>query len=176
MQAVCMGRHIYLASGTDSWWTLMLSSPAHPGNHNWGTSRNYEWTYHGHRDFELGAGTYYWRNSLAPIGGGYSVDSSLGKPDSAVARLSGVQFVDGSPAKDRHWGGHLQRIARRGVAHQGCRALASRAEARGAEVPVRCAHRRWESDVTCTWPRKACATCLWEQRVRRGRTSLTPSR
>ncbi|MCB8044068.1 hypothetical protein ABTZ44_12115 [Microbacterium oxydans] len=106
MQMSCIGRHIQLSSSNYSW---RAEVPIHPDSrgYDWGDYRNHEWSYPGQRKLYLEAGNYYWRVCLKPINGGYLVESSLSKPGSAVARLDGVQWVDGLPMKLRRWGNYL---------------------------------------------------------------------
>lgn len=106
MQMSCIGRHIQLTASNYSW---RAEVPIHPDTrgYDWGDWRNHEASYPGQRKLYLAAGNYYWRVCLKPIDGGYLVESSLSKPGSAVARLDGVQWVDGLPMKLRRWGNYL---------------------------------------------------------------------
>ena len=107
MQPACIGRNIYIASGTYRWVNLPPSNPF-SGVYDWGDDiRNHERTFAPERRITLAAGTYYWSYCLVPRDGAYILESMLSKPGSSAAVLTASQHLSGLKDKYRRWGGFL---------------------------------------------------------------------
>lgn len=110
MQPACIGRSIYLASGTYRW---VAKPPSNPWNgwYDWGNYANHERTNPAERQIWLASGNYYWSYCLIPRNGSYILESMLSKPGSLAAVLTASQSLTGLPDKYRNWGGWLTRLS-----------------------------------------------------------------